>query len=882
MTRAISRDSFNESKQYVGVHLQQGRPILDADWNEGQDIMATLTRRAAEDAIGDGVVNDGFEILPATPGPWDNGGTYEFNYFRGGAPLLQRFPQSPPFDAFDTADLWTLSTTPGKLRTSRDLPYEGKTFLRLSDHTGTIQITKNLATAVDLSAFQFAFFRFRVNQNVDINANATFSFFIEDQAGNRNAWRLNAPLNAKDVWMPGLAIPLDLKFSIVDLDLLPAFTGKPYVSTIVAFGAPSSTVTWTVTGQPGNVSITPQANANYARLTGSPTAAGTFNLTVTATSSGVQVSRAFTLRVQDPPALPIVNDYTRIADDLPAIWDGFRTAATKPATGNPANLAQIKRYGFEVPQTGSPAMIWDFDALYLGSRAQVAAAAANNFVISGPSINQVDDAFKAAGIFPVRPPQPTPRAYVGGLAGAQPRDVLYRDQADPSDPPLTVPPAAAQGAGVRKDLVYLDLWREPVTYVEDPELREIALGGPDTSTRMWLRQRVRVAQGSGSTPGALPVGNGIGLGTLSTEGTYTDQTNRLYLVEIDTPGDIGTATLRWSEDNASTIQRVIATVPPSSLKVTVEDASAFQPGDLILLRKEFVAEEHHISSILGNTITLQEATGASTTFALTDRPKIQRWNGFHVPIVADSNDSTLSAAINLSRGVKVRFGGKAMLKGDFWTFRTRYLAGDDATAISSSARIETLDFQPAQGVYHRYTPLGLLIRDPNAHESDRIKFIRDLRKRGGQLAYHSGNNFNFSLSGTTPVVASNLISLGLTNEQSLFLCTWTGVISAPSGGASMRLEVEFYDNTMTVVTNHAAERVTLAATTIICDAASGTGAVRRSAVATNVGSAFGGSEIVAARAFFTLLSPGGATISMIGALSIIEVKNSLMNLSNFL
>ena len=33
MTRAISRDSFDELKQYIGVHLQQGRVILDSDWN---------------------------------------------------------------------------------------------------------------------------------------------------------------------------------------------------------------------------------------------------------------------------------------------------------------------------------------------------------------------------------------------------------------------------------------------------------------------------------------------------------------------------------------------------------------------------------------------------------------------------------------------------------------------------------------------------------------------------------------------------------------------------------------------------------------------------------------------------------------------------------
>ena len=34
----ISPDTFNQSKQYVNVRLQQGVPIVDADWNEMDDI----------------------------------------------------------------------------------------------------------------------------------------------------------------------------------------------------------------------------------------------------------------------------------------------------------------------------------------------------------------------------------------------------------------------------------------------------------------------------------------------------------------------------------------------------------------------------------------------------------------------------------------------------------------------------------------------------------------------------------------------------------------------------------------------------------------------------------------------------------------------------
>lgn len=57
---------------------------------------------------------------------------------------------------------------------------------------------------------------------------------------------------------------------------------------------------------------------------------------------------------------------------------------------------------------------------------------------------------------------------------------------------LPGPPAAGTS---RLDLVYLEAWQQPVSAVEDNELYEVALGGPDTSTRMRLMRRVHVSQG---------------------------------------------------------------------------------------------------------------------------------------------------------------------------------------------------------------------------------------------------------------------------------------------------------------------------------------------------------------------------------------------------
>ena len=69
MATAISRDSFNELKNYLGVYLQQGRVILDSDWNENQDIAVSFLRRLSREALGEGSPNRGFAIDPVFPPP---------------------------------------------------------------------------------------------------------------------------------------------------------------------------------------------------------------------------------------------------------------------------------------------------------------------------------------------------------------------------------------------------------------------------------------------------------------------------------------------------------------------------------------------------------------------------------------------------------------------------------------------------------------------------------------------------------------------------------------------------------------------------------------------------------------------------------------------
>jgi hypothetical protein len=54
-------------KGYVGLHIEQGVPVLDRDLNLLHDLIATLTRKIVARYIGDGIAvgHDGFKIAPA-------------------------------------------------------------------------------------------------------------------------------------------------------------------------------------------------------------------------------------------------------------------------------------------------------------------------------------------------------------------------------------------------------------------------------------------------------------------------------------------------------------------------------------------------------------------------------------------------------------------------------------------------------------------------------------------------------------------------------------------------------------------------------------------------------------------------------------------------
>jgi hypothetical protein len=568
--------------------------------------------------------------------------------------------------------------------------------------------------------------------------------------------------------------------------------------------------------------------ARSVTITGEPTATGTFEFTLLATDDeGTEAEQEFELTVEQtsPSAFP--------SPPLPAPLDILHQMAVyEIGEEGPADPAQVVRYGFELYQDPATPLAWDIDDLRVGSTALYEQMGENNFIVRGSELSQLQAQIALMGLLrdlgedaPEEPEETEEvpdefgdvafdllevlnadyqisqpgledagRMYVNGYPVVLLHDTLYSMQADPTDPPITTP---LPGSGTREDTAYLDVWEEDVTFVEDPDIREIALGGPDTTTRRRVRHVVRVAQGE-----PMPSGDGRGRGLLTTEGAYTGRDNRLFRVEIEDPGELGSASFRWSDENASVIARVIRTIDAGSRVVLVEDGTEFLARDFVLIRCGLRQERGRIASVLDDVITLDDPV--SESYAVADRPRIERWDAFQVPIPPDPDDPLVSLSIPLVDGVRARFGGRDLRRGDYWTFRTRYLARDQSSGVDPNTRIEDLGWVRPQGVRHHYMPLARITRNEN--DDGRIHQVRDVRPRIGHAAVTNVGLpplFGLTATGTDPVtehVGGTL--LPPTSKDSKFLVFLSGTLYVTGSvtatpNSQLSLIVAFYNHRRT-------------------------------------------------------------------------------------
>jgi hypothetical protein len=207
----------------------------------------------------------------------------------------------------------------------------------------------------------------------------------------------------------------------------------------------------------------------------------------------------------------------------------------------------------------------------------------------------------------------------------------YENQPDrPSEDDLTGWMAGAESEDFRPGLVYLDVWERHVTHLDDARIREVALGGPDTTTRkqtVWQtkvialdpeqedaellakylelrdkpnRSKAEEQELERISPQAVEILDALcergqerldalgepPTGTLSAQaeeesgatgpceiplgGGYERLENQLYRVEVHRSGNRATARFKWSRDNGS-VTTGIEEVDVGNKEITVKD-----------------------------------------------------------------------------------------------------------------------------------------------------------------------------------------------------------------------------------------------------------------------------------------------------------------------
>lgn len=296
----------------------------------------------------------------------------------------------------------------------------------------------------------------------------------------------------------------------------------------------------------------------------------------------------------------------------------------------------------------------------------------------------------------------------------------------------------------KRYLLYLDVWRRHVTALEDPAIRETALGGPDTASRVQTVWQARLLELSGEEAEGALCGNtfpSFDKATAASTGTlaaytkpedakpspcavpagagYTGLENQLYRVEIHQPGTAGKATYKWSRDNGIVAAAVLG-VDGNRITVSTlgpDEALGFARDQLVELIDDTLELEGKPGQLVriaeiptgGRTIVLENAVAAplagldAAQLALR-HAKVRRWDG--------TGTVPNEGARKLESGIAIQFSPdpkRTYRTGDYWLIPARA-----ATAESPTGDIEWPQdggapaFMRPHGIRHHYCKLALL------------------------------------------------------------------------------------------------------------------------------------------------------------------------------
>ena len=382
----------------------------------------------------------------------------------------------------------------------------------------------------------------------------------------------------------------------------------------------------------------------------------------------------------------------------------------------------------------------------------------SGFAISNPHINTHGDLdFDiAAGTL-----------YLGGLR-LECLGETYTQQVDWLEQAAADRAAPADG---RTDLAYVMAWEQPVEAIEDSELFETALGGPDTATRVRLMRRIMLAGGRGDSDCATAWTDAL----QQIEATYGPWDPETCLCEPDTrlqvtfdnsgkkddlcaPSVVGgylgaenqairvqivdANSFTWGFDNASPLYRVTIGADRTTVTLQTEpkdQAHWMQSGvtveilawSAVLPNGEKLAEvSGHLTTVAGaydpdlHTLTLTDALPAAPPPGFGEqwqaRDDAAALTGdapyYFMRVWSRGSDTVSPAAIPFvpgtpvtlgNTGIRVTLTGTVFVPADYWVIAAR---PEDPTRV---VPWDLLDGRAPLGIRRFFAPIGQIFWSVN-------------------------------------------------------------------------------------------------------------------------------------------------------------------------
>ena len=354
--------------------------------------------------------------------------------------------------------------------------------------------------------------------------------------------------------------------------------------------------------------------------------------------------------------------------------------------------------------------------------------------------------------------------YLGGLRLELEKPETYRLQKDWLQQPALLDVTPVYKGKERYDLVYIEAWQQAVSAVEDSSLFEVALGGPDSTTRVRNMRRVRIASGVGYSSCAeawhklISNWKAENLGNINKEyERVTDTRLKVSLTMTGLPEDLCSPTsvggylgaenqairvqlvdkdhFTWGFDNASPLYRVAVSANGKTVQMLTEPKDQYHwplskqvveilPWSAVLSNGEKVAEQKgHLTKVESSydpdsgKFTLVDAISSGFGADWKSRAdKVDLDNQdpseyFYMRIWNRGDDLSSSANIPFTLGVAQPLGhtgleititGDDRVAGDYWVIAAR----PETPNLVVPWKLE--DGIPPHGVRRFFAPLALI------------------------------------------------------------------------------------------------------------------------------------------------------------------------------